>query len=293
MAEVVAAGLTPTIYTRSGLDGLRRAVDEAGPADPFPVHVKVDTGMHRVGAPEDAAVDLAAQVAADPALRLEGFWTHLAVSDEVDHPFNPTQLDRYDAALAALAGRGIRPALRHAANSGGTLWHPRGRYDMVRCGISLYGLAPGLDGPDLPDLRPAMSLKARVAFVKTVRAGERLSYGLRYELQADSVIATVPLGYADGVTRSLSAAGAEVLIEGRRRRLAGTVTMDQVLVDCGPGAEVSVGDEVVLIGRQGQEAISAWEWAAATGTIAYEVVCGISGRVPRVYLHGSWPSPAG
>lgn len=293
MTEVVAASLTPTVYTRPGLDGLRRAVTAAGRRDPFPVHVKVDTGMHRVGAAEAEAVELACEVAADPRLHLEGFWTHLAVSDEVDHDFNRVQFDRYDAALQRLEARGVRPVVRHASNSGGTLWHPRGRYDMVRCGIALYGLAPGDPGPPLPDLRPAMSLKARVSYVKEVAAGERLSYGLRYQLAERSVVATVPLGYADGVTRRLSEAGAHVLIGGRRRRLAGTVTMDQILVDCGPGAEVATGDEVVLIGRQGDETIGAWEWARATGTIAYEVVCGISGRVPRVYLQGSWHRTAG
>jgi alanine racemase len=293
MPEVVAASLTPTIYTAAGLEALRRAVAGSARPGPFPVHVKVDTGMHRVGASEEDAVRLAGEVVADPALELEGFWTHLAVSDEVGNPFNRTQFERFDAALARLAERGIRPAVRHASNSGGTLWHRQGRYDMVRCGIALYGLAPAPAGPPLPALRPAMSLKARVSYVKKVAAGECISYGLRYRLRTDSVIATVPLGYADGVTRALSAAGGEVLIGGRRMPLAGTVTMDQILVDCGPDADVSTGDEAVLIGRQGEEAIGAWDWAAATGTIAYEVVCGISGRVPRVYLHGSWQAPAG
>jgi alanine racemase len=292
MAEVVAAALTPTIYTRPGLAALQKAMaGGAGPAStngPFPVHIKADTGMHRVGAPVDAAVELAGQVAADPALALDGFWTHLAVSDEVDNPFNDTQFDRFDAALDQLAGRGLAPRLRHASNSGGTLWHPRGRYDMVRCGIALYGLSPAGPGPAVPDLRPAMSLKARVSYSKEVAAGERLSYGLRYEVPVDSVVATIPLGYADGIPRRLSAEGGQVLIAGRRRPPAGTVAMDQILVDCGPGADVRAGDEVVLIGRQGDQVIDAWEWATATGTIAYEVVCGISGRVPRVHIHGSW-----
>jgi alanine racemase len=291
MVEVVAAGLTPTIYTHDGLEALRRAVDDAGVGQPAPVHVKVDTGMHRVGAVPEEAVRLAAEVAADRRLELEGFWTHLAVSDEIGDPFSDSQFDRYEAALTRLAELGIRPRIRHASNSGGALWHPRGRYDMVRCGIALYGLSPaspGSTGLVLPDLRPAMSLKARVSFAKEVAAGERLSYGLRYQLPADSVVATVPLGYADGVPRRLSAAGGQVLIGGRRRPLAGTVTMDQVLVDCGPAAEVRPGDEVVLIGRQGGASIEAWDWADRTETIAYEVVCGISGRVPRVYIDGSW-----
>jgi alanine racemase len=249
--------------------------------------------MHRVGASAEDAVALAGEVHSDPALELQGFWTHLAVSDEVDDPFNQAQFDRFEAVLAHLTGIGIEPALRHASNSGGTLWHLRGRFDMVRCGISLYGLAPASNGRPLPDLRPAMSIKARVSYVKEVPAGERLSYGLRYQLEADSVVATVPLGYADGVPRRLSATGGQVLIGGRRRPLAGTVTMDQILVDCGPGAAVRAGDEVVLIGRQGEEEIGAWEWADAVDTIAYEVVCGISGRVPRVYVEESWPPAAG
>ena len=298
MVEVVEAGLTPTIYTDQALVALGRAIAGSGTGRPVPVHVKVDTGMHRVGATPDDAIRLAAEVAGDPRLDLEGFWTHLAVSDETANPYNRAQLDCFDAALSRLEQVGVRPRVRHASNSGATLWHPEGRYDMVRCGIALYGLSPASPGGsagDVPDLRPAMSFRARVSFVKEVAAGERLSYGLRYQLDTDSVVATVPLGYADGVPRRLASMGATVLIGGQRRPLAGTVTMDQILVDCGPvdcqpGPGVRAGDEVVLIGRQGSESIDAWDWADRTDTIAYEVVCGISGRVPRVYLDGSWPA---
>ena len=300
MVEVVAGRLTPTLYTQAGLEALEAAVLRAGTDRPTAVHVKVDTGMHRVGAPPAEAVRLARLVAARPQLHLEGFWTHLAVSDKTGNPYNDVQFDSFDAALAELAHSGLRPPIRHAANSGGALWHERGRYDMVRCGIALYGLSPAppeegrtAPAPAPAGIRPALSLKARVSYVKEVAAGERLSYGLRYELAVDSVIATVPLGYADGVPRRLAAAGGEVLIGGRRRPLAGTVTMDQILVDCGPGATVRAGDEVVLIGRQGDQAIGAWEWAGHTDTIAYDVVCGISGRVPRVYVDGSWHRAGG
>jgi alanine racemase len=301
MAEVVAASLTPTVYTAAGLDALGEAAavaehasassrhDVGGAPRAIPVHIKVDTGMHRVGADPAAAVRLAAGVAADPRLRLDGFWTHCAVSDEVDQPYTSDQLDRFAAAVAALARCRVRPALLHAANSAAAMWHPASRYDLVRCGIALYGLAPAADGRDrapVPRLQPALALKARVSHVRELGAGERLSYGLRYELRWDSVIATVPLGYADGVTRALSSTGGEVLVGGSRRPIAGTVTMDQILVDCGPGSAVAVGDEVVLLGRQGDESITAWEWAVRTGTIAYEVVCGVSGRVPRLYVGG-------
>jgi alanine racemase len=286
MEEVVELRLTPTIYTRAALESLKAAVPPGVSGIPYPVHVKVDTGMHRVGAAPREAVALAAAVEAAGGLVLEGFWTHLAVADETDNPYTASQIDAFDGALALLSDAGIRPRLRHAGNSAGSVWHPRSRYDMVRCGIALYGLAPAADGIDrhpVPLLRPSMALKARVSYVKEVTAGECLSYGLRYRLLRDSVIATVPLGYADGVPRSLSAGGGEVLIGGRRCPIAGTVTMDQILADCGPGAVVHPGDEVVLLGRQGDAKITAWDWAGCTGTIAYEVVCGISGRVPRIY----------
>lgn len=287
MDEVVELSLTPTLYTPAGLDAIRSAVRASRISQPFSVHVKVDTGMHRVGAPPPEAVALALEVDASPELDLGGFWTHFAVSDELADPYTSEQVDCFQQALGVLAAGGVRPALRHAANSGGAIWHPDSRFDMVRCGIALYGLSPGADGTSrhpVPLLKPAMALKARVSFVKTVPAGERLSYGLRYRLARDSVVATVPLGYADGVTRSLSATGGMVLIGGQRVPIAGAVTMDQILVDCGPDSGVAVGDEVVLLGRQGTEEITAWEWAGRTGSIAYEVVCGISGRVPRSYL---------
>jgi len=285
MAEVVAFSLTPTLYTPAGLAALSEAVGAAGPAR-YPVQVKVDTGMHRVGAAPAEAAALARAVERQPLLALDGLWTHFAVADEIDDPFTAAQLDAFDAVVAELAAEGIHPRVLHAANSAGALWHPRSRLGMVRCGIALYGLAPAADGAaraPVPQLRPALSLKARVSHVKRVAAGERLSYGLRYTLEHDSVVATVPLGYADGVTRALSATGGTVLVGGRRRPIAGTVTMDQLLVDCGPAADVAVGDEIVLLGTQGGETIGAWEWAQRTSTIAYEVVCGISGRVPRRY----------
>ncbi len=286
MAEVVGAELIPTLDTLDGVEALAHAVGAARRRRPVPVHVKVDTGMHRVGVAPAGAVGLVREVVARPELELDGVFTHLAVADEVGDPYTTGQLAVFDEVLARLGAAGIRPRLVHAANSAGALFHPAGRYDLVRCGIAIYGLAPAADQllhPAVARLRPAMSLRARVSHVKTLDAGERLSYGLRYRLERRSVVATVPLGYADGVTRSLSGRGGEVLIGGRRCRLAGTVTMDQVLVDCGPDAAVAPGDEAVLIGRQGDEVVTAWDWAERTGTIAYEVVCGVSVRVPRTY----------
>jgi alanine racemase len=293
MALVVEDGLTATVYTDDGLGALVDAATarpRPGPggagAPPVPVHLKVDTGMHRVGASPAALVGLARRVAAHPALRLEGLFTHLAVADEPDDPFTGEQLDRFERVVAALAAEGIRPRMLHAANSAGALCHPRSRYQMVRPGMAVYGQAPAaalLGGPVVAPLRPALALKARVSFAKEVEAGESLSYGLHYRLSQRSVVGTVPVGYADGVPRRLFAVGGEVLIGGRRRPVVGAVTMDQLLVDCGPGSGVERGDEVVLLGRQGDAEISPWEWAERLGTIAYEVTCGLSPRLPRLY----------
>ncbi len=287
MDDVVALGLTPTIYTRRGLGAAAKAVASAGALQPLPVHVKVDTGMHRVGVGVDDALSMVRSVGQHPELRLGGFWTHFAVADEPGDPFTALQCDRFGAAVEELTSLGLRPALVHAANSAGALAHPRSRYDLVRCGISLYGVAPSpalASVTPLPSLRVALSLRARVSFVKRVAGGEAVSYGLRRPLSRRSTVATVPVGYADGVPWRLGASGGEVLIGGRRRPLAGAVTMDQILVDCGDDSGVRPGDEVVLLGRQGTEQVTAWDWASLTGTIAYEILCGISPRVPRVYV---------
>lgn len=286
MAAMSAARLTPTLYTR---DGVAAAVAAAATERrPVGAHIKVDTGMHRVGADPTDLLALARAVSEAPGLRLDGLWTHLAVADDpAQRAFTNEQLARFDAAHASLVKAGLGAGLvRHAANSAGALAFPAARYDMVRCGIALYGHPPGPAFAGTADLRPAMALKARVSLVRTLEAGERLSYGRRYAVGAPSSVATVPLGYADGVPRRLSEVGGEVLVRGRRRPIAGAVTMDQILVDCGPGSDVAVGDEAVFLGRQGMEEITAEEWADRLQTISYEIVCGLGPRVPRVLRDG-------
>ncbi|HTJ73782.1 MAG TPA: alanine racemase [Acidimicrobiales bacterium] len=285
MGEVVALGLTPTVYTHEGVEAAAKAAAAAG-TGPLAVHVKVDTGMHRVGASPSDAPAVVQAVVEHPELTLGGVWTHFAVADEPDHPFTTQQCGRFQAVLDDLDGRGVRPPLVHAANSAGALAHPGARFDLVRCGIALYGVSPSPALAALEPvtaLRPALSLRARVSFVKRVGPGEAVSYGLRRPLQQEATIATVPVGYADGVPWRLGVSGGEVLIGGRRRALAGSVTMDQILVDCGDDTGVLPGDEVVLLGRQGTDEISAWDWAGRTGTIAYEILCGIGPRVPKIY----------
>lgn len=277
---VVAHGLTATVYTRAGIESLGAAAAAAG--RPVPVHLKVDTGMHRVGCTPDDAPALARLVAEHPALELEGAFTHFAVADEPADPYTTGQLDRFAAVLEALERVGLRPPIVHAANSAGAIAHPAARLDLVRVGITVYGIAPSPTLAPVAGLRPALRLTSAVSFVKRVPAGAHLSYGLRYGVEAETTVATVPVGYADGVPRRLGHVGGEVLIGGARYPIAGTITMDQLLVDVGD-AQVVAGDEVVLIGRQGEEEITAADWASRLDTIAYEIVCGIGPRVPREY----------
>lgn len=285
MADVVRYDLTPTLYSERAVSALAAAAKRRDVT--VPVHVKVDTGMHRVGAEPDVAVALAVHIAQTPGLELEGFYTHLAVSEDLKRAaVTDAALDAFEAAVDKLGAQGITPRLLHAANSGGALGHPRSRYDMVRVGIALYGYPPGPDLAGVVALTPAMQLKARVTHVQHLGPGEGVSYGLRYVTEHSTVIATVPLGYADGVSRALSAQGASVLIGGKRRPIAGTITMDQLMVDCGADSTVEPGDEVVLLGTQGDETITAEDWAQRLGTISYEVLCGIGPRVPR-RVHGA------
>ena len=291
----LAYGLTPTLYSAEGIAAFTAAATAA--RRPVDVHVKVDTGMHRVGAVPEDLHGIAATVRGEPLLRLEGMWTHLPVADgdqPEDRAFTEAQLDLFDRLVADLAAAGIRAPLLHVANTAGTVAFPRSRHDLVRCGIGLYGYLPGGPGPvrDAFDeqsggeqLRPAMALKARVVAVRTLDAGERPSYGRLRPLPARSLVATVPIGYADGVPRALFDGGGEVLIGGVRRPLAGAVTMDQIVVDCGEDDPVRAGDEVVLLGRQGSEVVTADDWAALLGTISYEVVCGVGPRMPRVVVN--------
>jgi alanine racemase len=293
--DIVRFRLMATVYSVPYVDALAAAARERG-VDGVPVHLKIDTGMQRVGARPDAAGELVAALAAhESALRLVGVFTHLAMADHPDDDFTGAQLAHLDATLDALSLPG--GVLVHAANSAGALAHPAARRSFVRAGIAIYGLSPGHAVDELcRELRPALSLKARVSYVKRVSVGSRISYGLRHTFARDTTVATVPIGYADGVPRRLFEVGGEVLLGGRRRRIVGVVTMDQLMVDCGDDA-VELGDEVVLIGDQdgpdGPQRIRAEEWADLLGTIGYEIVCGIGGRVPRRHGRSIDPDMSG
>ncbi|MFI0462085.1 MAG: alanine racemase [Ilumatobacteraceae bacterium] len=280
---IVGYQLTPTVTTTRGAAVLAAAASAADQT--IKVHIKVDTGMHRVGVALNEVVSLASFISSYESLTIEGVYTHFAVADDPSHPANASQLSAFNAVLDNLSSRGINPPLVHAANSAAALANEASRFTMVRLGIAMYGLRPGPGVAELcAGLIPAMSIKARVSAVRWVESGDAVSYGLTKPLTKGSLIATVPIGYADGVPRALGRTNIQVLLNGVPRSFAGTITMDQLMIDCESDSSVMVGDEVVLIGKQGEHTVTADDWAEALGTIGYEIVCGISPRIFRRYL---------
>ena len=266
------------------LDEVRAAAAATGSV--ARVHLKADTGLSRNGATADdwpALVRAALDAQAEGLVQVVGLWSHLAIADAPGHPTIARQLAVFDEALAVAHDAGARPDVRHIANSAATLSLPASHYDLVRPGIALYGLTPGDDVGSAADLglRPVMSLRARLASVKRVGAGSGVSYGHEYTTAAETTLALVPVGYADGLPRAAANAG-PVLAAGRVRTVAGRVCMDQVVLDLGDDTAVP-GEEVVLFGADGP---SADDWAAACGTIGYEIVTRIGPRVPRVLVGG-------
>ncbi len=283
--EAVAYGISQTVFTLEAGLALAAAARRLGKR--ARLHVKIDTGMSRLGfLPNNAALEQITSLASLPELELEGIYTHFATADERDKSFAEEQFARFCRFLEALAARGVRPRWRHCANSAAILDLPHTYLDLVRPGIALYGLYPSPDVGRRVELRPVMSLKARVAHVKEVPPGTGVSYGRTYVTKTWTRIATIPIGYADGYSRLLSNKAA-VLIKGRRAPVIGRVCMDQLLADVTHIPGVVPGEEVVLLGRQGEEEVTADELAGYLGTINYEVVCMVSERVPRVYRGGS------
>ncbi len=269
-----------TVSSTAGIEALA-----AAPGPVRAVHLKVDTGMHRMGVlPSELDAATSALRAAGDRLSLEGVWTHLAVADVPNDSFTAEQLARFDSAVARLRANGLSPLLVHVANSAGLLAHPDSHRDLIRAGIAIYGVPPAPELADIVPLQPALELVSRITALRTVAPGESVSYGRRWWADEPTRIATVAIGYADGIRRDSGSAGVEVLVRGRRCPIVGTVTMDQLMVALAPpvAEEAAVGDEVVLIGRQGPEHITATEIAERLGTIAYEIVTSISARVPRV-----------
>ena len=248
-----------------------------------PVHVKVDSGMGRFGLLPDEVVRFVERLLTLPGIRLEGLYTQFSVADETDKTYTHQQFDTYKAVLKELEDKGISVPVRHVANSATTLDVPEAHLDMVRCGIIIYGVYPSGEVDRSISLRPALSLKSRVARLRTLPAGASISYGRTYTTRRAARVALVPVGYGDGFRRALSNL-AHVLIRGRRAPVIGNICMDQCVVDVDDIPEVQRDDEVVLMGRQGDEEIRVEDIAQLVSAIPYEVLAGISARVPRVYV---------
>jgi alanine racemase len=275
-AIAIAHRLTPTIYTDMGLARLASAAPGG-----VGVHVKIDTGMHRVGIyPPERTLSFLKSVEAT-GLHVEALWTHFAKAED-DETTTKEQLALFLSLVDDARNAGHHPEILHAANSAAAILHPDSHLDLIRPGIAIYGIPPSPGVGDELELRPALIWRSEVSMVKRLPAGERISYGHLYTLRADSWIATVPVGYADGYPR-LASSRADALVGGRRCRVGGNVTMDQLLLDCGD-VEPGPGDEVILLGSQGDQEVSAWELAARSDTLAYEIVSRIGERVPREHL---------
>jgi alanine racemase len=246
------------------------------------VHVKYDTGMGRLGERDpDALTELVRAAAASDEVELAGFWTHFATADEPGSPFFAQQLETFRS--LALPLKAEHPELLlHAANSAATLRDPDSHFDMVRCGIAVYGLDPFGEDPNARELEPALELRSNVADVKRFEAGASAGYGQQWHAPSATWIGVLPIGYGDGVRRDLTN-NAEVLVGGRRYPVVGTVSMDNVTIDLGAETDVEPWSEATLIGAQGSERILCEEVARRLGTINYEITCGISSRVPREY----------
>jgi alanine racemase len=282
--DVIAAGVD---LSATSVGQIAEIVEAAGRVGrPVRLHLKADTGLSRSGAtaadwPE--VVDAALRVQAEGLATVVGLWSHFACADEPGHPSIPAQLRVFDEAVELAEKAGIRPEVRHIANSAATLTLPESRYDLVRPGIAVYGLdpIPSLGPARRLGLRPAMTLTARLALVKRVGAGAGVSYGHRYTTSAETTLGLVPLGYADGIPRHGTNL-LQVWAAGKRRRIAGTVCMDQFVIDIGDD-EIQVGDEVILFGPGDQGEPTAQDWAEMLGTISYEIVTRIGARIPRTY----------
>ncbi len=285
-ADLVAHRLTPVLFRADMVHSFAAIV----PTDamPYPVHVKIDTGMGRLGLASEELPDLVGSPSFHTVLRLEGLLTHLADADNLDQGHTEAQLARFQRVLETLQQRGFMVPLVHAANSAAIVKYPASRYSLVRPGIMLYGYQTHSQEPPTSDVRPILTWKTTIAHLHSIRPRESVSYNRTFIATRQSRIAVLPVGYADGYNRLLSNRGT-VLIRGRRAPVVGRICMDMTMIDVTDVPGVEIGDETILIGEQGQERITAADLASWQQTIPYEVLCAIGPRVPRQYL----PLPSG
>jgi alanine racemase len=276
--EAINHNISATIFTKELARAFSQAAEDLN-KEAY-VHIKVDSGMGRLGLLPEQVLPFMESLP-KIGLKVEGMYTHFATADEVDLSFAREQLHRFNELLDQLDAAGLRPPLIHAANTAGLLNLPEARFDMVRPGIGLYGLPPSADTPIPDGFRPALTFKSTVGQVKTLPKGSPIGYGATYYTKSEETIAIIPVGYADGFRRGPRTWG-QVLVKGQRAPLVGRVSMDQSAINVTHIPNVRQGDEVVLIGRQGDEMITAEEVAANLGTINYEVVSELLARIPRV-----------
>ncbi len=278
---ILGADLIPTVTTREFAGALGRAAATRGVDARY--HLKIDTGMNRIGVRAEDAPKFAAMLSEFPGLSLEGTFTHFATADVPGDWDVGRQLKRFNDALAGMRSERVDPGIVHAANSPATILVPESHFDMVRCGIALYGLHPAPSTYGEVELAPALWVKARATLVKRIGMGEGVSYGLTWQAGGQTTIATLPVGYADGVHRVLSGR-MPVLLGGKRCAQVGRICMDQLMVEVPRGIEASRGDEFVLVGAQGAERIVLDELAELAGTINYELACALGSRLRKVYV---------
>lgn len=275
IAECVEHDISFTAYTQKFIEGIKVCSTDKKPAK---LHLKVNTGMNRVGCEINDVIKLASNIEQSSNLVFEGIFTHFATADETDTHGFEKQNTLFDSVLKEISQFELSPKMIHACNSAATIKFPQAHHSMVRVGLSAYGIYPNVDMRELIDLKPILTLKSEISYIKNVEAHEKISYGWHHEFLNSTRVATIPIGYGDGVSRNLGMNGGSVLIAGKRCKILGAVTMDQLMVDIGD-LNVQSGDEVILIGKE----ITVEEWANIADSITWEVLCSFSARLPRIY----------
>ena len=281
--DAIRYGVIQTIYSLEQAEKYSRIAERIGMGISF--HIKVDTGMNRIGyMPDEAAIDEIKKINRLLNVKINGIFSHFAVADEKDKSFSKAQYEKFLEFISKLEEENIKIPIRHISNSAGVMDLPYMNLDMIRPGIILYGLHPSMEGDhSVLDMKPVMSLKTRISHVKTLNEEGGISYGLKYRGKKGDKIATIPIGYADGYTRLLSNKG-EALVRGKRVPVVGTICMDQCMIDVSSIDDIKAGDEVTLFGTDGDNTLNVEEIAEKIGTINYEIICMVGRRVPRVYI---------
>jgi len=286
---IIKYDLIPTIFSGEHIKlieeklGMREGREKSKSTKKIKIHVKIDTGMGRVGIKHEEAVHFVEQISLNDNFILDGVYSHFATSDEIDRTFAELQLKRFKVILSELKKKNIKPNNAHIANSGAIQTMPEAYFDMVRPGISLYGYPPSSEITPTIKLKPAMSLISEVASCRWYEKGESVSYGRKYILKKRSQIISIPIGYADGLNRNLSNK-IFCIIKDKMYPQVGSVTMDRIMFDVGE-AKIKIGDKVILLGESTHHKIDAWDWSTVLKTIPYEITCNISKRVPRVFIN--------